>query len=268
MDDFFDNSKFEHEREEHKRIIESQEYQQEIKFFNKILDDFILATTVISIYSSRCLEIWENSLLIRGFDGFLESAVATSLMIEQGAINPAKRELRYVLETSIKYLVVDQKIPYASYDEKVIYLNEKIPKASISPVDDILVLGLSNDELKEFKDDVNDLYKKLCKYVHPSKYQIDEYSKRCSRGAYIGFETGKEINEFNRLIFRIYEIIIITAFTSLGFSMTGDLFINVFDEKESWKFNKGKYVNKISHAYDYKVERKKKKHDDIITVCI
>lgn len=258
MKDFFKPFKEERENKskEHKLLMESEAYQQEIKFFHKIIDDFIMTLACISFYSTRCQQLNENSIMIREIELLIESIVGISQQIKEGTINPAKRELRFMLESSVKYLLVDQKANELTYEEKIHYLDKSIPNASIEPIGEIRFFGLNNKEASEFRNDVRVIFSKLCEFVHPSKYQIDEYLRRCKRGAFIGFETQKEINDFNKLLFRTLDIITVLMFEVLGISFTGDLFIHVFDEKKDYKFVKGKYVSRYSKVFDYKAERK------------
>lgn len=258
MENFFESYEQDQEnkRKEHKLLMESLAYQQEIKFFHKIIDDFIMSLICVSFYSTRYEQLSKNSIMIRELELLLESIVSISLQIKDGALNPAKRELRFMLESAVKYLLVDQKTNELTYEEKIDYFDKNIPNSSIEPIDKISFFGLNKEEADEFRNDVKVLFSKLCQYVHPSKYQIDEYLRRCEKGAFIGFETQKEINDFIKLLFRILDIIIVLMFEALGFSSTGDLFIHVFDEKKDYKFIKGKYVSKYSKVYDYKVERK------------
>jgi len=258
MEDFFKQFKDEQEnkKKEHELLMESQAYQQEMKFFHKIISDFITTINCISIYSTRYQPLNENSIMIRELELILESIVGISKQIEEGTLNPAKRELRFMLESSVKYLLVDQKTNGLTHEEKIHYFDKNIPSSSIDSITEIRFFGLNNEEVDEFRNDVKVLFSKLCQYVHPSKYQINEYLRRCQKGAFIGFETQKEINDFNKLLFRILDIIIVLLFEVLGFSFTGDLFIYVFDEIKDYKFKKGKYVSKYSKGYDYKAERK------------
>lgn len=254
MDEYF-NSELNKLIQNHKEFMKSQKYQQEIKYFERLISDFALAVRGISLYSSRYYNLYENSLVIRHVDELLESAIACEMLVENGMINPARRDLRYMLESTVKYLVVDQNIKDASYDEKIKYFDDNIPKSSISCVNEIEIISLKVDDNKKFIDSVNDVYKKLCKYIHPSKHNIDELIKREKKGAYLGLETDVEIRSLNNLVFKVFELIICCYFTVLGFSLSGDIFIYALDGKTDWKFNKSKYIKIISHSYDYKIEK-------------
>ena len=170
----------------------------------------------------------------------------------------AKRELRYLLEMTTKYLVVDMEKMGAPLTIKTEYLQSDIPNASIEVIDRINTpFDASLD--KQFKDEVKDIFYKACAYVHPSKKQLDEQLARYASGATIGFETAKMLADINQATFRTYDIILTMLFIGYGPSMSGDHFIELFDIQPKWKFHKGKYVQEYSKLFDYKSERQQKK---------
>lgn len=243
---------------EHKEFMESQKYQQELKHFTKLVKEFVNIIRTCSLYSTRAFEYSKNSLLLTHTDEIIESAVSYLILIDAGVINPIIRELRYILETSLKYLVVDQKCSDKSYTDKIEYLNNNIPRSSIDCIEDVDIICLDNSDKKKFYGEVKDIYKKICKFIHPSKEQIRVYDDRVKRGAYLGFETEKELKKINSLAYKVFEYIIVLHLTSLGVGLAGDMFIYYFDEEKNCKFNKCNYIKKISEFYNYKYERKSK----------
>lgn len=75
------------------------------------------------------------------------------------------------------------------------------------------------------------------------------------RGVYIGFEVAVELGSFASLLSRGYDILLIFIFEALGFSATGDLYINAFDGWPDWPFHQTRYASEVSAAFDYKAER-------------
>lgn len=53
-------------------------------------------------------------------------------------------------------------------------------------------------------------------------------------------------NEINKLVFRAYDMILTMVFHSFGYSMSKDLFEQIFNDNPIWKFHKGKYVKEYS----------------------
>ncbi|ADL51385.1 hypothetical protein [Clostridium cellulovorans] len=241
---------------EHGAFRESEKYQQEIKYFNGIVNDFIDVVRACFFTSTRDINLFNNSLLFNSSDAFLESAISCGMLVNEGAINPVYRELRYMLEVALKYTIVDQVCYQLNYEERIDYFNKKIPKSSIDCIDDLQLIGLEKSSIKDFINSSRDVYKKLCVYVHPSKTQINDWIKREKKCAYLGFESENEIKRISKSTYNVLEIIITCYLNCLGVSSLGDVFIYYLDEKKKWKFHKSKYIKQMSQYYDYKFERK------------
>lgn len=243
---------FKHETD----VVNSQQYQQELKYLSNFSLDAIQTIRTISIYSTRAKEIYDQFLTVRSSDNLIQSIVGLRDLVLSGIHNTAKREIRYMLEMTVKYLVVDQEKMDKSLPEKIQHLADNIPSSSIEIIDSLSTpFTIAID--KQFKDEVKDMFYKACAYVHPSKRQIDEQVDNYSKGIHIGFETAKMLADINKLLFRAYDIILTMLFIGFGQSMSGDLFIEIYDIEPKWKFHKGKYLKEYSRLFDYKVERQK-----------
>lgn len=260
IDDLFEDihENIDKKKEGYKSLVLSSKYVQAKGYLDSVKSDFILALQCSGFYSTREPESKNKLLFARGIEEFLESIVAISLSIKEGALNPPRRELRYMLEMAVKYLFVDINLSDSPFEDRIKFLNNHVPKSSIEPVDSLKLYGLTFEDKKNFTDDVHALYANLCRFVHPSKYQIDEYMNRVKRGATLGFETDKELVVLGALLFRVLDIVIFLIFQGLGIAATGDLFIHVFDDKPKWKLHKGRYCRLVSAIYDYKLERQQK----------
>lgn len=235
-------------------IFNSQQFQQELKYISNITFDFIEAIRQISIYSTRSKEIYQQLLTIRASDDIIQSAMGIRFLTMDGLQNMAKRELRYLIEMSTKYLVIDQEMMGKTIKEKTHYLRTRIPNSSID-VTERLLTYFDSELDKQFKDEIRDFYYKACAYVHPSQKQIEEQLRNYDNGFMLGFESAKSLQNTNKIVFRAYDIILVLLLTGFGHSMAGDLFINNFDNNRKWKFHRGKYINHFSKLFDYKHER-------------
>lgn len=238
------------------KVFKSQQYQQEIKYLNDITKDFIDSLRSISFYSTRAGEIYDHFLCIRAIDDIIQSAIGILTLTQNGIHNTSKRELRYLIEMVTKYVIVDFDKMGEKIEIKTEYLRDEIPNSSIDIIERYSTPFLDTDKT-EFQSEVKDFFYKACAYVHPSKKQIDEQLVNYNKGINIGFETAKMFNIINQLIFRAYDMILTMVFHGFGHSMSGDLFIQLFDDNKKWKFHKGKYVSRYSRNFDYKLERKK-----------
>lgn len=245
-------------QDKHKvEVRESQQFQLEQKYLNDFSYDLIQTIRTISFYSTRAGKLYDNFLTIRTSDDLLQSIIGIRGLVIEGIQNISKREIRYLLEMTVKYLFVDQVKSGSDIKIKTQYLETNVPNSSIEIVDQI-ALPFDNLTNTEFKNEVKDLFYKSCAYVHPSRKQIDEQLANYDKGNTIGFETSKSLADTNKLLFRAYDIILTLLFVGFGQSMSGDLFIEIYDTEPKWKFHKGKYVKKYSDLFNYKQERQKK----------
>ncbi len=241
--------------EEYKdNVVDTQQFQQELKYLSDFSFDAIKTIRTISIYSARAKDVYENFLSIKSADDLLQSIVGIKELISNGVHNFAKREIRYLIEMTVKYLVVDQEIMGKSLSVKTKYLVDNIPNSSIEVVDRISTpFDILIDT--EFKNEIKDIFYKACAYVHPSQRQIEEQIDNYSKGVNIGFENAKMLANINKATFRAYDIILTLLFIGFGQSMSSDLFVEIYENEPKWKFHKGKYIKKYSMLFDYKSER-------------
>jgi hypothetical protein len=242
----------------HELLRKSKEFQDQRKYLLRITQDFLKATQISWFTATRSDTFVDNSLVFRSIDDLNQSVIAIRTLIEQGMLIPARREMRYILESSVKNLYVDQKAPSKTFEEKIMFLHEQVPRSSISIVDD-LDLPFSNENKTAFIVDVKSMYATACAYIHPSKTQIDERIRLAVVEAYVGFERPRDLERMNKELFRLYEAALVLVFTSLGASFLGDVFIQWLDDDLNWRYHKGKYIKSLSSNYDYKAERKERK---------
>lgn len=225
----------------HETVYDSQQYQQELKYINCVTQDFVDTLRAISIYSTRAGGLYDNFLCIRATDDLIQSAIAIHQMIKNGIHNTVKRELRYLIEMTAKYVIIDYAKMGEKLEIKTQYLKDEIPNSSIDIIDNYST-PFSACTALNFKSEVKDFFYKSCAYVHPSKKQIDEQLNNYENSNTIGFESPKMLSEINKKVFRAYDMILTMCFHSFGHSMSTDLFEQIFNENNKWKFHKGKYV--------------------------
>lgn len=223
------------------KVFKTQQYQQELKFIDDITKDFVDALRFISIYSTRGGDIYENFLCIKATDDIIQSAIAIHMMMKNGIHNTVKRELRYLIEMNTKYVIVDYAKMGEKLETKTQYLKNEIPNSSIEIIENYST-PFAEPVKSNFRCEVKDFFYKSCAYVHPSKKQLDEQLNNYENGNTIGFESSKMFSDLNKLIFRAYDMMLTMCYHSFGYSMSKDLFEQIFNENPKWKFHKGKYV--------------------------
>ena len=60
-----------------------------------------------------------------------------SVLIQNGMHNPAAREIRFMIESGVKQLFVDQQKTGEKFEEKLKFLHEEVDRSSISMVSEL-----------------------------------------------------------------------------------------------------------------------------------
>lgn len=247
--------KIENKRAEYETFLNSEQYLQEKRFLDRVINDFLEASHFCVLNNSRVFR--STSLLYDQIDLIYESVVILKLIVKEGALNPIKRELRFILEAVIKYLYIDTKHSDKELNDKIKIYGDLVSRSRIDEVDAIKIFAFDEEFNKQFINEVKRVYSVLCKYVHPSQEQILEYKKRVENGSSIGYESLSDLKSVSNIIFQVLELVLVMMLEGLGPSYAGDLCVYFFDEKQNWKFRKRKFLKKLNSFFDYKCERQK-----------
>jgi hypothetical protein len=235
-------------QEGHLRVRNSAEYTAEGKFLHRLVGDFVETLHLANVLFTRYPES-HKWLLQRETDGLIESAAAVLVLAVNGMVNPARRELRHLLEAVLKFMYVDQQLSGGvDLDERVRFLGSKVPDSSVSIVDEVVFrLGQADT----VANDTKSTFSQLCRYVHPSQEQTLERIARAKRGEFIGFESAAQMRAFNKELARTLDLVLILYLEGIGPSFTGDVF-ELALTKKSWKFHKTRHVGPLGERFAYK----------------
>lgn len=237
------------------KLRSAEPFVSQTKRLYRLTQGFAYALQAVWLTSTRCKSTFDDFLSIRFFDDTIQSSVAIMSLAKEGQLTAAKREMRYMLESSAKHVYVDLKQMGKPLVDKLAFLEKDAPRSSMSFTGDFQLYTFSEADNKAFMNAIGALYSELCRYVHRSKEQIDEALMLIQRGVSPGFDTAQELRSFVRLLARFYDLILVLHFNALGMSLSGDIFVHVLDENEKWPYHKTKFVKTLSSCVDYKHER-------------
>lgn len=241
---------------EHKKHLDSKEYKDALDLLNIITHDFIKGIKVCSMYSLRGTDFRNNSLSLNHIDDYLMSAIMILAALKEGGINPAKREMRYLIDSSMRYLYVDQQLWRATLDDKLAYFDRKIDKSNIKYINNIDFHLIKNSKLQsDFCSEYKKNYGKACEYVHASTNQIKERFSLYERGITIGYERAENLREVTEFLSEIYAALLVFTFHAAGVSTVGDAMVETLSPQNNWVYNGNKYISQIDSYFDYKHER-------------
>lgn len=244
---------------EHEAVRSEKRFEDATKHLQRIAVSFLGAVRLVGIASTRD-PASKNSLLLYSLDDLVEASAAIPILADAGIYGSLRRDLRYMLETAVKLVFVDQQHSRNDpLDDRITFFSDssKVPRSSIRPIEDVKLQMLPDPD--EFRADVQGTFAELSGFVHPSRKQVQERQARLRRGEYSGYEGPIVVEKFNELSSRVLDMILTLVLHGVGAATTGDLFTVVLDDEDRWKFHKTKYTAQVSAYFDYKVERNSKR---------
>ncbi|MCB5175539.1 hypothetical protein [Microvirga lenta] len=254
--------------DEHEKLRASEPFQQALKRVDKLVWEYGEAINAIDFQSTRWPPFYEEFISLRMKQQFAECVISAGQLIKEGFHTPARRELRFLVEASVKALWLDTGSPEISDSrrEKPISKLSDV-KAKVGALDDLgrerfagivksLKFKMIDDAGAEiFRSAALDLYSKLSTHVHVSSQNIGKDLQRFEKGQDIGFETVKDVNSMADLMQRVLDLALASHFEAFMPSLVGDIFVEIFDENKRWTFHKTPLVAAVSRHFDYKAER-------------
>ena len=238
----------------HNELRAKEPFVSQAKRLERLTLGLAFALRAIWLMSRRA-SIYHDFLTFRFFDDTIRSAVAIWSLGKEGQISPAKREMRYLLESCAKHVYVDLMRMGMPIREKLIFLQNEVPCSSVSFICNFRLCQFSDSENKVFMDTIQSTYTSLCRYVHRSPQQIEEALQLLQRGVLPGFETTQEVASLCRQLSQLYDLVLVMHFNALGVDLAGDVFTTALDSWKTWPFHKTKFVKLLSSYFDYKHER-------------
>lgn len=241
--------------EAHDDLRQSEGFQAATKRTRRLVGDYALGLHTISLMSTRHPDFQSSRLSIRIQDLLLESAISTWGHIENGVLNPARREMRFLLEASVKSWWCDQFSPTEATAEKVEFLND-LGKSKFREVADSITPRLLEESVADqLTQKLTSLYGGLSTNVHASTGGIRPDLHRFENGQYIGFERIADLNSANETFATVLDISLCSAFESFDEGLVGDIFVTVLDDQPKWSFHRLPLVRSVSSHFNYKLER-------------
>lgn len=241
---------------DYKLLQESTAYQEELLFLKRTIQDLIVSLRTCEFAATRWREFYDNYLWPAHLDDIVEAALTAQLAIENGALNPARRELRYMLEVAVNIAYVDEIKSSCTFEDRTAYYRGKnVNKSNVDHIFDLpfRMLGAHKDL---FSTNVRNAWVRASNYVHLTKRRIDEKLELREKGITLGFETLDMLREVVSEVHEVCSIVMVLSFETIGPAFTGDTFIEIFDSNDSWAFHASGYVAIVDSYFDYKHERK------------
>lgn len=226
-----------------------------LKATNGIILSYLGALNFIVQDTRRDPAYFDNHLLSYLAQDFLQSAISIVTLSMEGLISVAKRELRFIVETSIKLCFVQQRDYASAIQAKLERFDKELSSQRIS-IKQNLDFSMLPDDLKEpFGEEVGRIYGLTSNYVHLTPYQIQERMTAVNAGRTAGKESGADVEALNALLSRGLAISLTLLFHSVPQYVAGDWMVEDDGSTVAWYFAGSRFLAAIDSYFDYKAER-------------
>ncbi|KQN01809.1 hypothetical protein ASE85_21700 [Sphingobium sp. Leaf26] len=196
-----------------------------------------------------------NHLLYRLSQDLLQSAVSITALVAEGLLNVARRELRFLLEASVKIAAVQQGSQATTIEEKLEGFDKELRSPSISAKKRLELSLLTEADRLAFDEEVGRLYGLASNYVHLSPTQIVSSIEAAKAGVTAGKERPSDVLELNRMAERSMAASLVLLFHSVPEWVAGDWLVEGDGASINWYFTKSRFIAAMDSSFDYKHER-------------
>lgn len=253
--------------EEHAAVRASDAYQGAIRQVDRYITDYGLGINAIGVMATRRHAYFDELISLRMKPHLVQSMIAASHLIKEGLHDPARRELRFMVEASVKALWLDQgspdirpdaakppTLPPTTVSAKVAAL-DGLGRERFDEVVDSLTFGMLDNAAGElYRQTAKSLYGKLSTTTHVSSRNVEQDFANFEKGKHFAFETVADVNAIARLFRQVLDLALASHFEAFDHGLVGDMLEPCFEPR--WSFLKTPLVAAVDRHFDYKHERR------------
>jgi hypothetical protein len=220
-----------------------------------VVMNYLGALGYIVMQSSRDPTYRDNDVLSYLAQDLLQSAMAVIVLPREGMPNAAKRELRFLLEASVKLAYVQQEGSGTTVLEKLERFDKELSSSKIS-IKKTLNLALLPEAFREaFREEVGRLFSLTSAYVHLSPMQIQASIEAAEAGITAGKERVSDIEALKAITERVLAASLVLMLNSMPYWVAGDWLVGEDGRSPDWHFTRSRFIAAMDSEFDYKHER-------------
>ncbi|KXV18161.1 hypothetical protein [Gluconobacter oxydans] len=223
-----------------------------------LVRSYLASLSFIARDTARDVRYWDNNLLSYLIHDFIQSTLAIVTLGTEGMLNVAKREVRFIVEASIKLCLVQQKDYTSTIAEKLQRFDKALASQRISIKNNLTLTLLPEDLRDSFGDEVGRVYGLTSSYVHLTPSQIVERIAAVDAGRIGGKENAQDFEALISLVERGLAVSLVLLFHSVPEYVAGDWLVESDGTTTTWVFVESQFIAGIDSYFDYKHERQDK----------
>lgn len=220
-----------------------------------IIRSYLAGVSFIIRDTARDPDYLANHLLSYLAQDVLQSSISLITLAMEGLQSVAKRELRFLLEASVKICFVQQKSNRSTVAEKLRQFEKELSSQRMSIKQNLSLSMLPEDQRDGFAEEVGRVYGLTSSYVHLTPSQIRERIAAVDAGRTAGKESAADIETLNDLISRGLAVSLVLLFHSVPEYVAGDWLVEDDGATVNWYFLGSRFIAGMDSYFDYKHER-------------
>jgi hypothetical protein len=216
---------------------------------------FLAALNFVVRDTGRDPRYLDTHMLSYAAQDYIQSAIALPMLVREGIHNVCRRELRFILEMSIKICRIQQQDYSADIPTKLKTLGATFDTTNISMQKQLSLMLLPEPERLLFYQEVGRLYGEMSGYVHWTSAQIIERIALVDQGRTAGFESREDVDALTALLARGLAASLVFIFHSVPEYVAGDFLVESDGGSVNWPFSGSRFIAHMDEYFDYKHER-------------
>jgi hypothetical protein len=229
--------------------------RNELAKTERLCMEFFQAVLFLALGSARSPKFSQNHLLAFIADDYLETALAIPLMARESIHNACRRELRFLLEMSIKLCFVQQASHSSSTEKKVALFQRELNSPNIALKNRVQLFLIPEIRRPYFLEHVGRIYGEASNYVHLTAKQLRQRLTLIESDRLSGAESLEEIKELNQKITNCLAASFVFVAHAVSPAEVGDLFVTKDGSSHSWDLSSSQYIAYLDEYFDNKHER-------------
>lgn len=219
---------------------------------------YLAVLSFVVMDTKRDPDYFSNHLLSCLSQDLLQSAMSLHIVVREGVLNVARRELRFLIEASVKIAAIQQHSYTTTIEAKIEAFKGEFSSSSISIKKDIGLSLLPEVYRASLLEEVGRLYGLTSQYVHLSPAQVSQSLEAFKSDSTAGKERPADIREFNRTAERALAASLVLLFHGVPYWVAGDWLVDSDGESVGGYFMKSRFFAAMDEGFDYKHERQGK----------
>ena len=221
----------------------------------QLCSDYLQGVVFLAMDTARNSDYSNTHLLTFAIDEFFEVAVAIPDLARGACYNTCRRELRFLLEASIKLCFVQQSSAQSTIEDKLVIFQRELDSSSISLKNSVSLDLLPEIDREELSSQVGRLYGETSKFVHLTVHQLESRMRIAGQGHAPASLSKESLISLNESIEKTLSASFVYLSHSVPQYAAADFLVRRDGSSNEWCLGSNRFIALLDEHFDYKHER-------------